>query len=425
MELRLCKSNQWVEGRFDLDLMCTPGGEDLRRMLTVLTICFRMRRLAEAEKDGTMENLKVEVKEAVKKAYDSLRVPEELKQAADGKGGFSLYLSGGGFRGWGYVLMSRHRVQPYPIPVINGFKATREEFMGTEDVEIAAAATLQNEDDEIFRVSDRRASQVPAVAFLINAFAEALPHIKEARFCQGGVREGYLFTSFTPQLQGAHPLVVASRSISLIPSRAIFDLLMAAIPHDAPRDAQNDIQTVFNVSILQALANLMYYHSSHSKDLQASAALRSTTSGILAGVHGIPHEDRTLLALLLCARWGGEVPPNDEAFKRSLERLVESQWTLWWINYFGFVAALIAAIFPAGTRGTEQRERLRLEPNWNRSTKGEHALCLRVDLDAELDPEMFTKEVKGIDKVGKKKNWIGGKDGVGYKVVVETATLPA
>ena len=73
--------------------------------------------------------------------------------------------------------MSKHQVNPYPVPVINGFKASREEFIGTEDVKMAAAATLQNEGLEIFRVSDRRASQVPAVAFLITALAEVLPQI--------------------------------------------------------------------------------------------------------------------------------------------------------------------------------------------------------------------------------------------------------
>ncbi|QIW98917.1 hypothetical protein AMS68_004435 [Peltaster fructicola] len=150
------------------------------------------RRLAEAQATGKLEDLKQEIRSTVRAAYDSLNVPTELQQQAADKGGFSLYLSGGGFRGWGYVLMSQHRIQPYPIPVINGFAVSRSEFLATDVVRSAAVAALDDEDDNIFRVSDRRASQVPAVALLVTAISEALPQISEIRFCQGGVREGFL-----------------------------------------------------------------------------------------------------------------------------------------------------------------------------------------------------------------------------------------
>ena len=381
------------------------------------------RRLEEADRRGKVKGLEKEVREAVTDAYAALRVPAELEREAKANGGFTLYLSGGGFRGWGYVLMSRHKVKPYPIPVINGFKAPRRDFLDTDDVQEAAAAALSDESDGIFRVSERRAGQVPAVAFLVNALSHALPQVKEVRFCQGGVREGYLFSSLPSEIRAQNPLVVATQPFdSPKSSEKIADLLLAALPRRPTQGAHDDYKTTFTPDLLDAFANLMYYHSSHSKDLHATSALRSTTSGVLAGVHGITHESRALLALLLCARWGGSVPPSDESFKRSLEQLVESPWTLWWINYIGALAALVAGVFPAGYVGGAGAEgRMKVESKWQRDEKGRAELGVRVFLSGDVDARSLEKEIKGVEKVGKRKRWIGGRDGLGYRVDVVVA----
>lgn len=375
------------------------------------------RRLAEAERSGSTRQLREEIKATVTDAYASLKVPVELTDAARKQGGFSLYLSGGGFRGWGYVLMSQHRVNPYPIPVINGFKVSRQEFLSTDQVKAAAANSLEHGElqDELFRVSERRASQVPAVAFLVNVLAEALPLVKEVRFCQGGVREGWLFSSLSSSIKAQYPLIVATRSVAKPTSPLpVVALLQSAFP-DTAKGATDDPLRIFIPDLLEAFANLIYYHSSHSKDLQATAALRSTTSGLLAGVHGILHESRTLIALLLCARWGGSVPPSDEQFKRSLEQLVESPWTLWWINYIGAVAALIASVYPAGI---VQDERLSLRATWDQDEKQRPLLVLHAEISADIDGEVFGVESKAIEKFGKRKRWIGGRDGIGHRVTV-------
>lgn len=381
------------------------------------------RRLHEAEKTGTVAKLRKEVQTAVKHAYDELKVPKELQESARKHGGHTLYLSGGGFRGWGYVLMSKHHVKPYPIATINGFKATRKEFLGTDDVMQAAAASLAEDDEGIFRVSERRAGQVPAVAFLINALAEALPEIKEVRFCQGGVREGHLFSTLSQEVRDQHPLVVATEPFdSPRSSRAIAELLQMAFPPGPTDAALDDFKKVFSPETLDAFANLMYYHSSHSKDLQASSALRTTTSGVLAGVHGVFHEDRTLIALLLSNRYGGDVPPSDEQFKQNLEQLVDSSWTLWWINYVGAVAALLASVYPAGV-ADRNRSRVRLSADWETDKKQRSVLSLHVGFGPGVDAQAFDKDLLAIEKVGKKKRWIGGRDGAGYKIAVKIGSV--
>ena len=58
---------------------------------------------------------------------------------------------------------------------------------------------------KIFRVSDRRRAQVPAVAFLVSVIADSITDgIREAHFCQGGVREGVLFQELAQEVD---PLV--------------------------------------------------------------------------------------------------------------------------------------------------------------------------------------------------------------------------
>lgn len=381
------------------------------------------RRLAAAEKAGSGEvkRLKEEVGAAVKSAYRTLKVPEEMEEKAKSKGGFTLYLSGGGFRGWGYVLMSQHRVSPYPIPAINGFKVSRREFLSTDQVKAKAKEALENSDEEneLFRISDRRASQVPAVSLLVNVLAEALPQIKEVRFCQGGVREGHLFSSLPAEIKAEYPLVVATRPVAPKSSTRLLKLLRSAFPDGSTQNAHDDYKSVFTPELLEAFTNLIYYHGSHSKDLQASAAIRSTTSGILAGVHGVLHESRALIALLLCARWGGSgsLPPTDEPFKKSLEALVESPWALWWINYLGAVASLIASMYPAGA--VPDKERLRLKAKWDLDEKRRPVLELTARTDGDVDGELLGVELKGIEKVGKRKRWIGGREGIGHRVRVE------
>jgi retrograde regulation protein 2 len=216
-------------------------------------------------------------------------------------------------------------------------------------------------------------------------------------------------------------------------------LLLSALPPNPSTGAENDYKLTFTHDLLHAFANLMYHHSSHSKDLQATSALRSTTSGVLAGVHGILHESRALLGLLLCARWGAGVPPTDEPFKQNLERIVELEqtpgsgrgsWTLWWINYLGAVAALVGEVFPAGfvQEGAGGADRLRFQAKWDRDEekKGRVILALEVSFGAGLldgpggadGGGAFGKAIKGVEKVGKRKRWVGGRDGAGFRIDV-------
>jgi retrograde regulation protein 2 len=117
--------------------------------------------------------LRAEMVDAFKKAYATIQAPKEIQ--ANGQ----LWACGGGFRGMGYYLLGKHPVQPYPIPLINGFSVPANLFTQT-------ASTVQTTDmSDMFRISKRRAAQVPAIALVIEALTAAVPNLNTIHFSQG------------------------------------------------------------------------------------------------------------------------------------------------------------------------------------------------------------------------------------------------
>ncbi len=81
--------------------------------------------------------LSAEVTQNLSSAYEALKIPEDVKSRITSRDGVNLYLSGGGFRGWGHILMSIAKKSTgveYPIPLINGFHVTSDEFYNTWEV---------------------------------------------------------------------------------------------------------------------------------------------------------------------------------------------------------------------------------------------------------------------------------------------------
>jgi retrograde regulation protein 2 len=377
---------------------------------------------------------KAEAKEAVNEfrkemignfrhAYENLEIPDVLRDEAKRDGGFSIYLSGGGFRGWGYLLLYLDQTgkHHYPISIINGYKVGRDVFQDTEKVkEIAKAA------DEVFRVSDRRRAQVPAVAFLVSALAEAIPlGIKDAHFCQGGVREGYLFRQLPVSIRRQAPLEVATRNYVPGDRKHIQRLLESAIPqnsHDGSRRFPHD----FGHHVIDAFANVMYVHMFMSKETASTAALYSTSTGIMSSTHGVSHQDRARLALMLQARYRGELPPREVDFREALRNILSPR-DVWWAQYLGRVGYLITCLYPTG-RVHSSRPKVLFSAEWTSNVgknKDKLGLVLTISLQkVSHDPSRFKKtiedNVKKIEKAGKKKNW-SGDPAWGLKVEVNVS----
>ncbi|KAF3046745.1 hypothetical protein E8E11_004055 [Didymella keratinophila] len=365
-----------------------------------------MQRLEAAGKKKSKEYqaFAKEVINDLKGAVQSIDIPQELLRSSDG---LHLYLSGGGFRGWGFVLMSEHDIKPYPIPIINGFRTSTDTFLDTMSVK---AAVSQDDTPDIFRVSARRASQVPAVAFLVECLAQALPTLTNVYFCQGGVREGMHFAEMAPQYRAESPLVTATGPYAPPAMQEIVDLLFAAVPGPTPSK-----QCPFTAPLLTAFVQGVFAHMAQVKDLRGGSALRSTTTGIFSTAHGASHEDRALLAILLCERYGGygSISPTEQDFYKRMVRLLP-EGMQWWCMYVGRVAAVIAAVYPAGAI---RSWRVNIESQWATTRKGHKKLCIDFDFKKEMDEldEGLDAALKKISKVGKKKNWV---DGEGHRVLV-------
>ncbi|PBP17466.1 transcription regulator (RTG2) [Diplocarpon rosae] len=382
-------------------------------------------RKGKSEEDGNaaVAGLREEMEENFRQAYDELEIPEDMVAKAKTQGGFPLYLSGGGFRGWGYLLLYMGQVhgRHYPISIINGYRASKEKFQDVETLKKVA-----REAKKIFRVSDRRRAQVPAVAFLVNVLTEALPHgIKEAHFCQGGVREGVLFRELPQDIRDDDPLEVATQSYGGKSADALSSLLLKSIPKASKKDGGRAFPESISKHVIHAFANVLYVHAPMSKEIASAAALYCTSSGLMASAHGVSHADRALLGLMLEERYEGELPPREAEFKLSLQSILTPE-EIWWTRYLGAVGLLISKIYPAGNfDGDEPRIKVSSEWASGFGKKGDkEGLRLTLSIKKIKDDPMMLKEalndhVENIHKVGKHKNWIGGAKGWGMSIDIK------
>jgi retrograde regulation protein 2 len=338
--------------------------------------------------------LQEEVVNAFKKAYDIIQVPEELKKTQ----GHHVWACGGGFRGMGYYLLGKHPVQPYPIPLINGFTVDAGTF--TETVATQALATTQTEMQDMFRISKRRATQVPAIALVIHALTRAIPNLTQIHFSQGkrasilliigGVREGVLFAKLPKEVRTEDPLLAAVAPYSPASYNILLSMAKASIPPFAPPE--------IIARILPAIVSLSYLHSRLPKEVASIAALHSMTIGQLAAAPGITHDIRAGIALGLCERWGREIADKEE-----MARYEDVAGDLaFWCFYCGRVMSVLGVVYPTGVVNEEKVSfSLEAGKEW----------CVVVKLADKATPvtsvmDSFGKRIKSI--LGKDR-WKGSK----------------
>lgn len=87
------------------------------------------------------------------------------------------------------------------------------------------------------------------------------------------------------------------------------------------------------------------------------------------------------------------------------------------------MAALIGAVCPAGYVGPHPSSRLKLESISECCRSEGLCIILLRFLPTECDLEVFARDLEKVEKVGKKKNRIGCKDGAGVNIVV-SVNLP-
>ncbi len=373
-----------------------------------------------------MDKLRDEMTDHFRDAFHKLKVPQSMMDRAKDKGGFPLYLTGGGFRGWGYLLLYMDQVHGhhYPISIINGYRVSRERFENTESLEETARAA-----HSVFRVSDRRRKQVPAVAFLVNVLSKAIPHgIKEAHFCQGGVREGMLFGQLSPTVRVRDPLEVVTERFAPQSADGIFALLMSATPRKT-EVAEKRFPEEISTHVIRAFTNVLYVHGVMDSELASTAALYSTSMGLMSSTRGVSHEDRARLALMLESRYRGELPPREVQFKEALCHVIKAE-QVWWACYLGRVGYLVSRLYPAG-KIEEMKPRVlfsaEVAGDLGRK-RDKEGLRLTVSIQKmDHDPSKLKRaleeHVRVIESIGKKKNWVGGSGHEEWGMKVEVVVV--
>lgn len=370
----------WIHTTTDGAVQYSPNPISLPYGAAVLT-----RRL----KNEPLKSVFLEIKQAFTDSLHKLDIPKFLLEKAEDEGGFQVFCSGGGLRGIGYLMLAM--IDSYPIPnIINGFacnfidvsnlanylflksklptkyspNAFNSDFShigytnnnNPNNINNTSSANNSSSNSpEIFRLSERRKKQLPAIGLLLSAAFEALPKIRSLNFSQGGVREGILFDTLPISIRTQDPLIVATQPYAPFLQDKYLQILLSSIPIDY-------IPLVVPSRIAPALCNLAFVHSMYQKELQPTAALQVATTGIIAGSHGLSHRMRSLIGIALLERWGGELPFNQQCIKNELVRSVLKEEgsniknknnnflneLIFWTIYVGKIMYFICGIHPGG-----------------------------------------------------------------------------
>ena len=184
---------------------------------------------------------------------------------------------------------------------------------------------------------------------------------------------------------------------------------------------QRSAPSTMDANLIHSFANLLFMHTHLSKEAASMAALYCSSTGLVASAHGLSHAARARIAIMLEDRYVGELPPREEKMKAALCRLLTPE-EIWWCQYIGRVGWLIGIVYPAGIIGSQPR--LGMSAEWS-DTLGKSGQKSGIRLFVSVPKhgsDGMTKEaemlhdLRKIEKIGKKKRWVGGRDGWGMAV---------
>ena len=279
--------------------------------------------------------------DAAEKHRDSVESPKP------GEHGIDVYLCGGGFRGYGSMLMHNHPIQPYPVPSVGSLTVSGTSFGKTQEL----LKFNRSFDGKIFGMSKRRRAQFPAIVAVVEALIAAVPPIRSVTFCSGGNREGALMVSLPSKIRESNPLLLFEDALESSPPPApstpqadvqdVLDTLLSAFPPDlhlGPAD------TVFGLQLGARYARQIWTRLGEDDNTNASAALHNAISD--TDQPGLTHLARAVLGVTLCARWGARLAPIDEQLHQNLRTLMDSADpdASFWADYTGAVTEVMATL---------------------------------------------------------------------------------
>lgn len=257
--------------------------------------------------------------------------------------GIDIFLCGGGFRGYGSILMHTDAIQPYPIPAVGAYTVQGSSFASTK----AMRKVNRKYDGKIFGMSKRRRQQFPAIATVVEALIDAIPPIRTATFCSGGNREGALFMKLPKAMREENPLPLlhqVSDKVELDVLQSVIDVVQSSLHPGVDR---SNIPTVFSLGLGSLFVNSIWTRFGESGDANAAFELHQATTRD-PSTPSFTHLARAILGLTLCNRWGAGLGPIDKILYANLQELVAraNPDAYFLTEYIGAVARLIAMVCP-------------------------------------------------------------------------------
>ncbi|KAI1133541.1 Ppx/GppA phosphatase [Nemania abortiva] len=323
-----------------------------------------------------------ELKEGMQGAFWRLQQEFPLlreTQVDTNSSGVDIYLCGGGFRGYGSILMHNDPIHPYPITAVGPYTAKGSFFKQT-----AAMRKANTEvEGKIFGMSKRRRKQFPAIAAVVEALVEVVPRIRTATFCSGGNREGALFMKLPMSIREASPLpLLHDDSTSPMDLDVVVSMIQSALPLGI---VHSNIPTVLSLGLGPLFASDIWSRSGESNEANASFQLHRSLARD-PGVPGFTHLARAVLGLSLCFRWGASLGPIDQQLFTALQKLIHrvSPEGVFWAEYIGEIASLIAQICPRAPESRKQLESIFSLGATFAKSKNHTKLQLTVTLNATM-----------------------------------------
>ncbi|KAF2963234.1 hypothetical protein GQX73_g10329 [Xylaria multiplex] len=266
--------------------------------------------------------------------------------------GIDIYLCGGGFRGYGSILMHHDPVHPYPIPAVGAYTVKGSFFKQTTTMRRANAEY----EGKIHGMSKRRRKQFPAIATVVDALISAVPRIRTVTFCSGGNREGSLFMKLPLAIREASPLPLLhhgniGNSVAL---DAVINLIQSSLPSSMNH---SNIPTILSLGLGPLFASEIWSRSGEPSEANASFQLHQSLERD-PSAPGFTHLARSVLGLTLCFRWGATLGPIDQQFFIGLRKIVcqVSPEAIFWAEYIGEIARLLSQLCPRIPESQNQLE---------------------------------------------------------------------
>lgn len=254
----------------------------------------------------------------------------------------TLYTVGGSWRALARIHMG---LKGYPLPVLHHY-----ELSVAHAIEVCDLLAKQSRKslEDIPGIPRRRIDTLPLASIVLTSVLTRM-NAKRVVVSTGGVREGLLYRSLTPQQKSLDPFIEACRFYAqrLSPDPAFGEAAFEAIEPLFAQDDPGGARMRYGAALLSDIG--AYFHP----DLRGRHAF---DTALRAPFYAVSHEERLWAALALFRRHQGRTaqPPNEQVMTLLPEeaRLRATQFGL----ALRFVAAL-APKAPAALKGCRLEKR--------------------------------------------------------------------